>query len=262
MPISIGARIRRLSQQEFGDISYDVMRHAFDIHNELGRFFDEQVYKRELARRLPSVSLEVPIEVDFSSFHASYHLDVLVAGGAVFEFKAVESLAPKHRAQPLNYLLLCDLAHGKLVNFRPETVEHEFVNTQWTRRARTRFQLASSRWNGELPGAAQLFECLVGLLRDIGAGLEVSLYESAVVQCFGEPERVEEPVAIQIDGHSTGVQRMRLISPGIAFKITAFDGPLDSFEVHARRLLQHVDLRAIAWINVNMKQVTFTTLER
>jgi hypothetical protein len=44
--------------------------------------------------------------------------------------------------------------------------------------------------------------------------------------------------------------------------ITGLNGPLAPFEEHARRLLAHSDLRAIAWVNVNMNEVTFTTLER
>jgi hypothetical protein len=48
---------------------------------------------------------------------------------------------------------------------------------------------------------------------------------------------------------------------GRLFVITAFDHPLDAFEVHAKRLLAHTDLQAIAWLNINMKLATFTTLE-
>jgi hypothetical protein len=53
---------------------------------------------------------------------------------------------------------------------------------------------------------------------------------------------------------------MRLIAPGVALKITGFDHSLDEFETHARRLLAHVDLHTIAWVNISMNQVTFTTL--
>jgi|GEM_PF-4430076 hypothetical protein len=45
-------------------------------------------------------------------------------------------------------------------------------------------------------------------------------------------------------------------------KITGFDHSLDEFETHARRLLAHVALQAIVWVNINMKQVTFTTLTK
>ncbi len=48
MPVALNIPIRRISQSEFGDVAYEVMQHVFDIHNELGRFFDEKIYKLEL----------------------------------------------------------------------------------------------------------------------------------------------------------------------------------------------------------------------
>jgi GxxExxY protein len=106
MPVASRIPFCRLSQTEFGDIAYEVMRHVFAIHNEIGRFFDEKIYKQELAQRMAGVRLEEPIEVTFGSFRRLYFLDALVADGAVFEFKSVESLAGRHRTQLLNYLLL------------------------------------------------------------------------------------------------------------------------------------------------------------
>jgi len=41
MPIALRVPVRRLSQREFGEIAFEVMRHVFAIHNEIGRFFDE-----------------------------------------------------------------------------------------------------------------------------------------------------------------------------------------------------------------------------
>ena len=76
--------------------------------------------------------LEEPIDIAFDSFHKRYFIDVIAGDGGLFEFKAVESVSGRHRAQLLHYLLLCDVAHGKLINVRPEDVQHEFVNSRWT----------------------------------------------------------------------------------------------------------------------------------
>jgi GxxExxY protein len=253
--------MRRLSQDEFGEISYEVMRHVFDIHNEIGRYFDESIYKAELANRLPGVLLEQPLDVVFDSFRKRYIVDVLVGEGAIFEFKAVESLVGRHRAQLLNYLLLCNLSHGKLLNIRPEDIGHEFVNTQWELRDRIRFEIDLARWNDAI-GPANLPQILVPFLRDVGTGLDIALYEELVTHFFGGKERVEVDVGVDVNGRRVGVQRVRQLLPGVALKITAFDGSFDRFEKHARKLLRHIDLRAIAWVNVNPKQVTFSTLER
>jgi GxxExxY protein len=116
MPIRCRIPLRRYTQQEFGDLSYEVLREVFAIHNQMGRFFDEKIYKAALAARRDDVLLEEPIEVSFRSFTKQYFLDVLVAGGGLFEFKAVERLIGRHRSQLLNYLLLTGLKHGMLIS--------------------------------------------------------------------------------------------------------------------------------------------------
>ncbi len=133
MPIHLDAVTSRLEQAAFGKIAHDVMRCAFDIHNEFGRFFDEKIYKRELARRIPQTVIEVPMQLTFETFSKLYYLDVLVAGSAVFEFKTVEALVERHRSQLLHFLMMAELPHGKLIRMRTEQVQHEFVNTQLTR---------------------------------------------------------------------------------------------------------------------------------
>ena len=262
MPITLRFPIRRLSQSEFGEISFEVMRHVFAIHNEIGRFFNEGIYKQEMAYRLPGVRLEEPVDVTFGSFRTQLFVDAIVADGALFEFKAVEALGAPHRAQLLHYLLLCDVAHGKLVNVRPEDVEHEYVNTQWTFAGRRRFDIDCSRWNSIEPVATELYDFLIALLRDLGAGLEIPLYDEAVAHHFGNATTVETEVPVVLNGRHLGHQHFRLIAPGVAVKITSFERRLDAFEIHARRLLACVDLRAIAWVNITMKQVAFTMLER
>ena len=74
------------------------MRDVFAIHNELGRIFEEDIYKRALAVRRHDVRLEEPIDVTIRTFTKQYSMDVLVAGGGLFEFKAVDYFVPRHRA--------------------------------------------------------------------------------------------------------------------------------------------------------------------
>ncbi len=262
MPIEVHHPIRRINQNEFGEVSYEVMSHVLAIHNEMGRFFNEKVYKRQLANRLSSVRLELPIQITFASFRTQLFVDVLVGDGAIFEFKAVETLNGRHRAQLLNYLMLCDLAHGKLINVRPSKVEHEFVNCNWIRSGRICFEVDSSRWNASLPGVSRLKQIAIDMLKDLGAGLDLSLYEETLCHFFGGIPAVETDCAVIVGGHEVGMQKFRVIERNIAIKITGFTGSLRPFELHARRLLDFVNLRAIAWINISMKNVAFITLER
>ena len=95
------------------------MHCVFAVHNELGRYFDEDIYRDEIARRDPDVRPEVLIEVTFRDFRKPYFMDLLASGGLVFELKTVEKLVHRHRSQLLNYLLLTGLPHGKLVKLHP-----------------------------------------------------------------------------------------------------------------------------------------------
>ena len=55
MPIHCPIATQRITQDEFKQIAGEVMRHVFTIHNEFGRFFDEQIYTKELVDRMDGV---------------------------------------------------------------------------------------------------------------------------------------------------------------------------------------------------------------
>jgi GxxExxY protein len=262
MPIHVDAPIRRLSQQEFGDLAYRVMDEVFHIHAEMGRFFEEMIYKEALAIRFPNVRLEVAVIVTHKTFRKRYALDVLIGDGGLFEFKAADALSPRNRAQLTNYLLLCDLAHGKLVNLRPPDVEHEFVNALTPRETRREFVIDSSRWKECCAHAGLLRQTLIDLLHDWGTGLELPLYEEALTHFLGGEAAVVQKANVFLDGLQLGRQPFRVAAPNVAFKLTAFDGPLEPFDEHAQLLLQHTSLSAILWANVSLKRATFITLEK
>ena len=260
MPIHVGATVRRLSQSEFGELSFQVMAEVFQIHAELGRFFEEKIYKEALASRFPGVQLEVPVHVTHKDFRKRYALDVLVADGGLFEFKAVDFLSPRHRAQVMNYLLLSGLAHGKLVNMRTPDVEHEFVNALTLPDIRRDFAVDDEQWLEPCSQAQFMRQTLTDLLRDWGTGLELPLYEEALTHFLGGEERLIQRVDVSLDSRQLGWQPFRLVAPGISFKLTAFDGPLEPFEEHAHLLLQHTSLSTILWANIGLRKVTFRTL--
>jgi GxxExxY protein len=260
MPIQVGAITHRLNESEFGRIAYDVMRCVFEIHNDLGRFFDEKIYKRELSLRYPTTRLEVPIEVKFDSFCKCYFLDALIGGCAPFELKTVESLTDRHRSQLLNYLLLADLPHGKLVNMRTEQVQHEFVNTMLRPQSRMEFVINDRGWQ-EI-GDEQIKEWFIAFLHDVGTCLDIGLYEEALTYLLGSEERVIQDVNVISGGVVLGPQKFRLVGSDVAFRVTALSGDPRLFEIHARRLLDHTNLEAIQWINVTRTELSFQTIRK
>ena len=217
MPITLPIQTRRISQAEFGALAFDVMQHVFAIHNEFGRFFDEKIYKRELAARMGGVALELPITVAHGSFSTEYFLDVLVQESGLFEFKAVEAIHPRHRGQTINYLLLAELGHAKIVNVRPEKVEHEFVNCSLRREQLRNPVVQDVGWDPLVPGAVLFRETLRALIADWGAGLELALYDAALSHFLvGLAD-----VSVHGSAGHLGEQRLRLAAPDVAFKLTA-----------------------------------------
>ncbi len=261
MPIVPSIPLRRISQKEFGAMSFEVMRHVFEMHNDLGRFFDEKIYKRELARRVAGVRLETPIDFLHESFCKRYFLDVLLDAAGLFEFKAGERIVPRHRAQSLHYLFAGNLTHAKLINMRPESVEHEFINTSLNEEERKRFAVTLTRWDRTLPGAARVEEVMLALLQDWGAGLEVPLYEEALTHFLGGNSMVDQEVEVRLGTVVLGHQRFRLAAPEVAFKLTALTERQEEFEDHTRRLLAHTRMQALLWVNLTVSEITFTTLK-
>ena len=260
MPVSVNAELVRLSQQEFAEIAYRVMGEAFELHRELGRLFDEKVYQSALAARVEDMQTELRVDVSFRDFHKAYFVDALVAGGAAFELKAVRSLTTGHRGQLLNYLLLTGLHHGKLVNFRTETVEHEFVNTTATHAERTKFLIDDSEWKATDGFGSDQKDLVVEILQDWGSGLTKSLYEEAMVHFYGGPERVFAGIDVTLDHTSIAKQTVALCAERIAFKFTTFDQCPNTYSRDLVRFLASTPLSAIQWINISRHKLSFATV--
>jgi GxxExxY protein len=261
MPIHVGAQIRRMEDEEFKARTYEVMRHVFDVHRELGRLFHEKIYQREVALRIPDAQREVPIELRFDDFCQMYYVDLVVGGGAIFEMKAVDSLAERHERQLMQYLFLMDLPHGKLANLRPERVDHRFVNNVLSTAARTSFAVADDGW--EEIETARLQDGMVAMLRDWGVGFDIALYEEVAAHLCGQPIDAETDVLVHHGEHCLGVQRMRLATPGVAIRVTALPPARHAaYRADLDRLLEHADLSAIQWINAIQSEVRFATVRK
>jgi GxxExxY protein len=261
MPIRIGAEIHQMNDEEFKSQVYEVMRHVFDVQRELGRLFPEKIYQREIAFRLPDAQREVPVELQFDGFSKTYFLDLLVGGGAVFEMKTVGALTDNHRRQLLNYLFFTGLPHGKLVNLRPERVEHEFINNTLTLADRTSFELSTESW--QEPENGSLLDDMIALLRDWGTGLDLSLYEEVAAFLCGHKPNEETEIDIQLNGRCLGAQQLSLIAPQTAIRITALPPERhEDYESHLHRFLEHTDLQIMQWINITRALVQFKTVKK
>ena len=262
MPVRCPIHFQSLSKDEFGKLDFEVMSHAFACHTALGRLAEEQIYQGDFASRLSQAGflteVEVPVTASFRTFTKSYSLDLVVNERAVYELKAVPKLAERHAGQLMNYLLLLGLERGKLINFRPDSVETRFVNVAIDANARRRFTVSETGWTG-----GETFRDLVlDIVRDWGTRLEVSLYEQAVTQQLGGEEVVGTLLPMTRDGHFLGSQRFHLSDSSSAFRITTFPDDFSLYLRHLKRLLIHSPLSNMHHINIAIDQITFTSITR
>jgi GxxExxY protein len=263
MPIEFRENFRVLDQRAFGEVAYEVMEKAFQVHNKLGRFFDEDAYQHELAHVFGSrAMIEVPIGVKHDDFLKTYFIDLLVDRGAIFELKTVSHLTDEHRAQLISYLLMTGGRHGKLINFRPERVEHEFVNTTLTLADRVTFDVDDSAWDASVEQAPEIRHRVEAFLRDWGTGLDLPLYVDALTHFLGGEDRVVREIEVVSEGRCISHKKVSCAGANACFKITALSDKLESFESHALRFLQHTNLQHFLWINVTLRTVTMKTLSK
>ena len=192
----------------------------------------------------------------------TYYMDLLINNGIMYEFKTAKTINGEHRKQALNYLLLAGLNHGKLVNMKPQTVQHEFVSTKLTSERRYKHTINDRRWVDIDQDSSWLKELMFELLSDWGAFLDTDLFYDAIKHFRGGEENVVKRIEVVNDSRVLGTQRAHLLNSRTAFEISAVTRNACSYEQHLRRLISHTSLRAIQWINLNHHNITFETISQ
>jgi GxxExxY protein len=265
MPVRCDIPFKTLSEKSFLELDYKVRHFAFEAQNELGRLCDEAIYQADLALRLETSGLgparrEAPVVVWHEDFAKTYYLDCVVQNAALYELKAVSALTSAHPKQVLNYLYLLDQPRGVLLNFRPSSLEHRFVSTKLTLAKRRAISIDDTNWRRLSQNCETVRARLLALLQDWGAFLELSLYQEALAHFLGGAGTVFQPMAIRRNGQLLGTQTTFLLNPNIALRLTAQTTGSARVKAHLRRLLQHTDLQAIQWVNLNHEQIEFVTI--
>jgi len=108
-----------LWQQE----GYDLMAACFEVYNEMGHGFLEDVYQESVemeltVRGLPFLAqTKLQLLYKGNPLHKKYEADLIVVGEIIVELKAVKCLLLEHDAQLINYLRATNKRVGYLVNF-------------------------------------------------------------------------------------------------------------------------------------------------
>ena len=114
--------------EEEDSLAHAVIGAAIEVHRHLGPGYLESVYEDAPAiefslRRIP-FERQLPIAVQFKGHPVGEgRLDFLICGRLIVELKAIDELAPIHRAQVLSYLRTTKLTLGLLINFNVKTLK-------------------------------------------------------------------------------------------------------------------------------------------
>ena len=109
--------------EKLNQITYEIIGAAYKVHSELGPGLLESAYEvcleYELLKKGFKVERQKPLPVIYEDvkLDAGYRIDLLVEDAVIVELKAVEEIAPIHKAQIMTYLKLSERKLGLLMNF-------------------------------------------------------------------------------------------------------------------------------------------------
>jgi GxxExxY protein len=113
---------------------YAIIGACFEIYNELGSGFLEDVYQEALERELSTRNIQFAAKPKLEIYYKGkiltkkYEPDFVLYSKIIMEIKAVKSLADEHRAQVHNYLKASSFQVGLLVNFgKSQELEYERI---------------------------------------------------------------------------------------------------------------------------------------
>lgn len=113
----------------YGNFTSRILRCAFDVYNQVGPCFGEDVYQRAMKVALENEGLrwvrQCPVDIHYEDVLVGRGLiDILVENRIVLELKAVEDLHRAFTKQVLKYLWAGDFQLGLVLNFgSPERLQ-------------------------------------------------------------------------------------------------------------------------------------------
>ena len=105
------------------DLTQRIIGAAIAVHRQLGPGLLESVYEECLAYELTTQLIPferqkaIPVTYGDVLIECGFRADLLVDRLVLLELKAVESIAPIHKAQVLTYMKLAGCKIGLLINF-------------------------------------------------------------------------------------------------------------------------------------------------
>ncbi|MEZ7505542.1 GxxExxY protein [Flavobacterium sp. Arc2] len=119
------------------ELTQYILKHFYDVYNELGYGFLERVYQNALYYELKENSFKVEAQKKIKVYYkeievGEYFADIIVNDLIILELKAQDYLIEANEFQLINYLKSTDCEVGLLLNFgkKPEFIRKIYQNNQ------------------------------------------------------------------------------------------------------------------------------------
>jgi len=118
---------------EHEELTQKIIGCAMKVHGTLGPGFLESVYQNALALELRKAGMKIECEKKIQVTYdgvvvGDFAADMLINGSVLIENKAVQTLAPAHEVQLVNYLTATGIDIGLLLNFGASRLEFKRKN--------------------------------------------------------------------------------------------------------------------------------------
>jgi GxxExxY protein len=264
MPIELSFEPAILSKTDFQQMDFRVLGHAYAIQNAYGNQLDERTYQDELAHRLAKegevVRSEAGLVLSHGAFRRRYECDLLVNDSIIIECKTLPEIVQTHKRQLLHYMFLTGLPFGRIVNFRPASVQKWMMSNNVSLPERQNPEYVFDSW--QQPSACPDFSDIVkGLVSDWGTGLFRGCYVGGVTAKLRDA--VQERSLHLVDGRRRiGKKTFNCLGQNSALVVSVYSGDLFPKKLNLQRLLHLTPLEELHWVNLDLHQVTFTRIFR
>lgn len=120
-------------KERLDSITGTIINCAIEVHRALGPGLLESAYEACLVFELVEQGLEIerqkPLPVVYRDvkLDCGYRLDILIEESVIVEIKAVDHVAPIHKAQLLSYLRLSECKVGLSINFNVKVLKSGII---------------------------------------------------------------------------------------------------------------------------------------
>ncbi|MDD5530069.1 MAG: GxxExxY protein [bacterium] len=106
----------------YEEITEKIIKAFYEVHNELGNGFLENVYENALMIVLKQYNLKVEQQKDINVYFrdvlvGKYRSDIIVEDKIILEIKSVSRITKEFEAQLINYLKATNMKIGLILNF-------------------------------------------------------------------------------------------------------------------------------------------------